>query len=633
MNLSIILWRFSRYVGVALGVLLLWLAPTVAHAQDGDSALSVMIEWPNEGETFYAGPSSLLYKVPIKGRVESETHEPDEIAVQLDVFHGDELIGTLLHDLDEGGGFEFQVTVNPHGSTEQFTIGFYDCGLLCHSEGEMPLRPGHLRLLVTATARDGAEASATRQVTVDVAQTATVPVDVVLDGEQVAVADVTVSAATRVYLWRARFGSGLSDSEGRAEVAVEALSQAPTEYVFRVEPTVVDGVLYEGLAPETVRLPPGAESAPPITLAVTSRRGSIAGSLSSAAVVPGGTEVWAIRLPDGAAFRTEINEEGRFQFSDLPVDEYLVTLDHAALLQSGWQSPPHTLDLAQELEAEATLALAQLPGVPLQGVIRDESGLPLPFAWVDVRDSGATAATTPDDGRFTLGGLQREPTTVTFQAPGHYARAQVVEAQSGEAHSVALVRKPDTRALAWGQGEVVVPVESEATLEGQTVILEQGWLWGEGGDAPLQLETPVATMAVDEGRFALEYLPGRHAWFYLFEGAAELRSPSGGEAIALQGGQMVNLYNGEGLRVVSYEPAVVHALHGRQASPLPVAWEPTMSARVRDGLARLGIGAAQVVTFVTYLLVILSLLSLPLLPLYLTRRRRRASQQRSQTEA
>ncbi|MFW6069884.1 MAG: carboxypeptidase-like regulatory domain-containing protein [bacterium] len=618
---------------MAFGVLLLLLLPAVAFAQEDDSDLSVVIEWPNEGETFYAGPSSLLYKVPIKGSVESEMYEPDEIAVQLDVYHGEELIGTLLHDLDEDGGFEFYVTVNPHGSTEQFTIGFDDCGLLCHSEGEMALRPGDLSLLVTATAPDGVEASASRQVTVDVAQTATVPVDVVLDGERVAVSDVTVSAATRVYLWRARFGSGLSNSEGRAEVPVEALSQAPTEYVFRVEPSVVDGVLYEGLAPETVRLPPGAESVPPITLAVTSRRGSIEGHFASAGAVPRESDVWAIRLPEGAAFRTTVDEEGRFHFDRLPVDEYLVTLDHAALLQSGWQSPPHTVDLTEDLDAEVALALAQLPGVPLQGVIRDESGLPLPFGWADAPEGAATAATTPDDGQFTLGGLRREPTTVVFQAPGHYAQAQVVEAQSGGIYSVELVRKPDTRALAWGRGEVVIPAESEATLREHIVTLEEGWLWGQGGEAPLVVETPAGSISLERGRFALEYLPGRHAWFYLFEGRAEWTPVSGGEGVTVAGGQMINLQNGEGLTATSYEPAVAHALHGREAPPLPVTWEPTLSARVRDGLARLGIGAAQLVTFVTYLSVILSLLSLPLLPLYLIRRRQRAAKQRSQTEA
>ena len=50
----------------------------------------------------------------------------------------------------------------------------------------------------------------------------------------------------------------LGRGEEAAQVRVEALSQAPTHYVLRVEPTVVDGVLFESVAPVSVTVPPGA---------------------------------------------------------------------------------------------------------------------------------------------------------------------------------------------------------------------------------------------------------------------------------------------------------------------------------------------------------------------------------------
>jgi hypothetical protein len=65
-------------------------------AQAQSETLGIVIEWPNEGETLYAGPSSLLYKIPVKGRVHSNVFNNDEIEVQLKIFKGTISIGSLV---------------------------------------------------------------------------------------------------------------------------------------------------------------------------------------------------------------------------------------------------------------------------------------------------------------------------------------------------------------------------------------------------------------------------------------------------------------------------------------------------------------------------------------------------------
>jgi hypothetical protein len=62
--------------------------------------------------------------------------------------------------------------------------------------------------------------------------------------------------------------------------------------------------------------------------------------------------------------------------------------------------------------------------------------------------------------------------------------------------------------------------------------------------------------------------------------------------------------------------SVISALHPETPIPVTPNWEPSLSARFRDQMARLGIGSAQVVTFVTYIIVSLGVLIIPLAGLY-----------------
>lgn len=593
-------------LGLLIFLLLLSLAAVDLAGAEEDGPV-VRITWPNEGETLYAGPTSLLYKVPVKGRIEGITEDPASVEVRLDVFRGEEQIGPSLRTTPASdGSFTFKVTVNPHGTRREFEIAFSDCGTACHSEGQMALQPGQLRLEVTATGPNGRQSVAVRHVTVDVSGQATVPVQVLVDGEPAA--GVTVSAATRVYLWRARYGSGVTGVDGQAEVSVEALGQAPTTYLFRVDPTLVDGVLYEGADSARVVLPPGARSAPSITLTATGRRGTISGQVQGDEAAT----IHAVRPADGSTMAMEATASGAFSFEDVPIDRYRLTAG----------GPVASVDLtADPVANDVTLPTGSEPA-PVAILAEDETGARLPFAWAT--SDGESGIAHPRSGAIRLANAGAGA-SLMVHAPGYFSQAQVV---SGDLPlRVALSRRPETRLLPWGDGRLVLPAGSRFEMDGRMITLEQGWIWGEGADAaPFTVATPAASVTIATGNFALEVLSSDRGWLYLFDGAATVRR-NDDPPVVVEGGQMVNLWRGEGLRPVSYDPVAVAVLAPEGApSWMPAVWERELRAQLRDRLARAGIGIAQVITFVTYSLALLAALASPLLAVYVWRRWRPAGE-------
>lgn len=603
-------------------LLILVLGPAPASAQS--DALVVEIQWPNQGETVYGGPSSLLYKIPIKGQISSDVFDLRGVDVQLELYKNDIPLGSLRHEGLVDGAFAFDVTVNPHASTEEFTIGFTDCGLLCHSEGELALQPGRLLARVTATAPDGTSVQAERTFTVDIAGTATIPVDVVLatDG-QIPVAGVNVSAATWLYMWRSRFGAAQSDAFGRADVRVEALGQAAARYILRVEPTIVDGVLYQGTESITVDLAPGATAAPAIRLAVEGLRGHIEGQLATNDT--GEHVLRAISLPEGRVAATQTCDDGHFTFDDLDVDQYL-------LVASAVQAPApaglmgldrRQVDLTQQLTETVRLSFAR-PQLLARGTLLDEAGRALPFGWL--RGSERVTGVMPESGAFFLNKSNSHSVsgTLTANAPGYYA-AVVPATSRGENEPlvVALRPQPGTRTLPWGAGRIIAPSGNLQEVSANAMTLQRGYLWGSGAsDEPFAIATPVARLELSGGRFALQMLPDKQAWLFLFEGQARVIDDTHGREILLVEGQMLNLLNPEGLVPVPYDPLVIAALDLHEAAPSSPVWEPGLVARVRVTLARLGTGTAQLITFLTYTLITLSFVALPL---YLIIRHRRHS--------
>jgi hypothetical protein len=169
------------------------------------------------------------------------------------------------------------------------------------------------------------------------------------------------------------------------------------------------------------------------------------------------------------------------------------------------------------------------------------------------------------------------------------------------------------RALPWGAGTVWLPGDTTANTAAGQIDLLGGWVWGQTPDAaPLVIGAQGTEIRLAGGRFALEVLPGQPAWLYVFEGQAQAVTAAG-EAVTVTAGQMLTWQAAQSERLVAVpqDPLVVAALHAGTASPLRAEWEPSLAARVRDRLALLGIGAAQLVTFVTYLIVIVALFVVP----------------------
>ena len=105
---------------VAISVLL-FLATNfqIARAQYDD--LTIHIAQPYEGETLYAGPSSLIYRVPVSGWVVSEESDPSQIVVHLEIFKGSQLIGEERQNLHPEGTFSFSITTVPRTIVETGT--------------------------------------------------------------------------------------------------------------------------------------------------------------------------------------------------------------------------------------------------------------------------------------------------------------------------------------------------------------------------------------------------------------------------------------------------------------------------------------------------------------------------------
>ena len=239
--------------------------PRFVEAQS--NTLSIGILNPAENTTFYAGPTSLLYSTEITGWVTSNNPDPSLIQVRLEILRGARVVTDTTAWLRQDGTFSFNVTINPDATYGDFTIAEIENGCEnCHYKANISLPDGKILLRLTAIEASGQQVIAKRTVTVDRSNYATVPVRVVHD-EQL-IPNVPVAGATRLYLWRSRQSKSITNNKGEAQLKVEALAQAPTHYIFSVEPTVVDGVLYQSIEPIELTLPPGVTSAPMVTLQV-----------------------------------------------------------------------------------------------------------------------------------------------------------------------------------------------------------------------------------------------------------------------------------------------------------------------------------------------------------------------------
>jgi hypothetical protein len=627
MSRSTALSIFVRLVLCAfIAVTLFALMFVIIHPVEAQTGgFGVSITTPVEGETFYAGPTTWAYSINVGGDVTGVKGDPTQVQVTMAIYQGTELKQTVQTNPAADGSYKIDFTVNPEGSDPVMTVDMLTrhCTStgrdnLCHYRAAYTLPAGHVVVRVTAKMRGASDANAERHIIVDRSAYATVPVKVVLaDHPEQPVVGVTAIGTAWMYSWRARSVSGATDASGVANLTkVEALSQAPTHYVFRVEPSVVDGIVYESVASVDVVLPPGATLAPQITLRVRGRTGEIRGETHA----PTATALHAIHLPDGKSYATQSTSESTFLFADLPIGEYLIAAD-------GYAGVSDKIDLAQSSVVSVTLPLIARPPNILRGVVRDAQGVPLPFGWVAVENAGLTQRIMPGSGAYALSDVPSGVTTAVASAPGFYYQAQVADVPSGGAGTLdyALVRRPETKSIACGKGEIILPPESQVSIEANQIVLDYGWLWGGAADClPAPIRVDQTEIALTDARFAIEHLTDGTSWLYVQQGTATVHSNRTVEAVAVHAGEMLALTDAIRMVPVPYDPLAIAVMSPVPVSPVSPIWEASLEAQVRDRLAEMGIQAAQVVTLLTYSLIVLILGIAPLFGIAYWLRHRRA---------
>jgi hypothetical protein len=588
----------------------------------GTRDFALVLAAPGNGEHIYA-PAEFT-SIPVSGRVVAAGVPLTDVELRLDVWSAGEQVAVAFTRPQADGHFYFDTTPRPDGVQLTIPPEYVTC-MQCHSDPphDAPVLPaGEVRLVVTALSSAGQAASDERWIVVDRGQPAAARVAVVgVDGQPVP--GLPVQASTRLYAWRGRTATGTTAADGSAHLSLEALSAAPTEYTFQVPPTVVGGQLYASTAPLTLTVPAGAQSLPPATLTVSAESGRIEGTVTGGA---GPQTIYALRLPDGLRYATASSSSGAFVLSGLPIGRYQVLA--AAQSAQALLGAVQTVDLSISPVAQVTLAPASPSANQIEAIVRDEQGAALPFAWVSAGPQASALPADPATGAWVAAGLEPGDALVA-SAPGFYSQARVPGGEAG-ALQFRLAARPDIRRLPWGAGELLIPAETQAAVNGRRIVLERGWLWGQGGgDQPWTLESAGVLISLPRGRFALEHMPGQTPWLYLFEGEAEVYRPDApAQATPLSAGSPaqalgVALLPAGGLVAVPLDAVTIAALaEAPGVAPAPV-WQPGLAAQLRDRLALFGVTTAQALTLFTYLLSLLALLALPVTAIAWWRRRRR----------
>ncbi len=574
---------------------LLILLPATAHAQT--STFKVTITRPGEGETLYSPSSGSYTAIPVSGFVSADKTDLTKLSLRLEVLQGGKSAGSLSMSPDDKGTFAFDVGINELPLTDETELE-RGCDARCHSFQRLILPPGQVLLRVVVTDSQGRTASAQRNVIVERSGYAKVPVQVQIAGDpQKKIAGIDITASTRFFDWRARQYSGKTDEAGSATLEIEALQQWPTSYTLILPPTLIGGAIYQSSAPVQVTLPAGAKSFPPVMITAVVKRGQIEGTINGQLNKP--VTVRAIQLPNGAVHAAQ-TAQGKFALDNLAIQSYLLTLDDEESTAQGIRAVPTTVDLTTTSAATATLQLAKVSTRVVRGIVRDESGSPLPLAWLALDEQGKGTRTLPSSGEFAWYALPDGARTLWVSAPGYWLRPVAIDSDTLD---ITLTREPKTRGIPWGNGSITLPAETLATATGNQITVKRGWLWGQGTGA-FTLSTAEIDIALNGGRFALETLPEQSSWFYILEGQAEVNTYDG--KIALSAGQMLAF--GKGVThpsPVALDGAAVRALHMDEIAPVRIKTNDAFPARLQDELARWGFSVLQVLVGGAVVLVVL----------------------------
>jgi hypothetical protein len=397
------------------------------------------------------------------------------------------------------------------------------------------------------------------------------------------------------------------------------LSQAPTKYILQVKPTIVDGTRYEGRDSVEITLPPGARTAPLVTLSAGTMKGEIQGTfLPSYGISGEGVSIWAIH-PSGLSHTTSTNNDGYFSFSDLPMDEYLVTADCNELWAHHLACTAVKRDLRHLKSEPLEIPAMAIEGITIKGTVHDELGIPLFFAWVHGEGGSGIASLNPATGEFTWSGISAGEESVIIVAPGYYSQNADVAVRNATGESIIHIdmeKQPGTKQIFLGESTVIIPPESVAKSDRYLIDLKRGWLWGEiDPEDPLQIDSPGYHIDIIEGRFALEVLPGQPSWLFVLSGEAKVRSNSDVDTIAVTENNMILLDSLERGVPVPVDPTVLAILRPFDYIPVPELQKPSVNEQVIERVSNVGINIAQGVTFTTYSLVILSV-PIVLFPLF-----------------
>lgn len=579
--------------------------------------IAVQINYPTNGETLYTSGNNMA-PVFVRGRV-FYPGDRSNVQVSMKIWSDGQLMDTFLTQPNLDGSFVFRLAINPHGTpvVAGAKAADPDCAP-CHedfkSQGSLP--DGKIHFVVTAVSPIGDQALDERWMTVDTSTKAQVPVQVIDNETGKVVPGLSVRAATILYEWRERYGIESSDEDGIARLFLEALSQSATRYEITVPPAPLNGYLYQSVEPVTLDIQPGSTAHQPITIYVHATTGKITGSLSGEQP-PAPADVWAIQIPDGVSYKTSAID-GIFRFDPLPVGSYKVLID-PSLEKLGYHAEPVSVDLTRNPLAAIGVPLSRAPAHSVFGRVNDRNGNPLPFGWITT-SSTQTTQLNPFDGTFYFTGMDPSNVTVFADAPGYYSQAQMVNVSEVDNRSLdfSLVSKPGTIVLPWGDGRMVLPMETSHERDEGYISIKRGWLWGNNSkDDTITIQVVGTQIAMMQGTFALEYLPGQGGWFYLMAGEATMTSADNG-GIQVRAGQMVALSDLYKRIPVTFNPTAAAVLRAEIHSPLQRTWEPTLSARIRDRLAQVGIGVAQIITFVTYILVLIVIAGLLIGAIYST---------------
>ena len=600
--------------------------PAPAGLPVGGKDVAVVISSPSNGETLYAN-NGITAAAFVVGQIHANKVSLSSLQVNLSVWSGNKKITTLKANPSPTGQFKFSLSINPQGSIPYLIKPNGTECLPCHEDyrAEAPLPDGDVRLSVTVSGPDGQLATDERWIKVDASKTASQTVEVVDSVTQLPLPGLSVQASSVFYEWRSRFGGATTGADGLAQLKLNASSQFPTIYQLNVPKTVYHGKLYMS-DPVFVTLKPGEATNSIVRLLAHEEVGQLEGTLTGTEKQVGlaSQKIWAVLIPSGPAYQAALDINNKFSFNPIPVGQYIVLADPYMLAQQGFSSSAQNIDLSSAPKGDISISLSKAQ--PISGTVVGASGEPLPFAWVKLGENEKAVPVNPVSGRFLIPNLLPTVLYLTVSAPGYYSFSQPV----GEFQKSAVIKllpRAEIQQISWGSGFVMVPPETHASINGLSISLDQGWLWGTGNSGqPLKLSLPGSETQVEiiKAEFAIEKPVSGPGWLYIRSGSVRVTYAGETAPIDVSNGQMIALIAGS--QPMSYDDAVVNALHpDLEELPIFEMIEPVLMARVQNGLAKAGISFTQVITFITYILSLVTIITFPLYGLFLYRGKRRAN--------